>query len=93
MNGTVAYILHALALIFYQFALNKREQLCKAIQIFLKKFYLEISSHCLIVLVWSNISHFQNSTVFRFIGKLSHKVFQALTLVDILESFLNIALY
>lgn len=55
---------------------------------FLKKFYLDVSSHWLIVLVWSNISHFQNSTVFRFIGKLSHKIFQALTLVDILESFL-----
>ena len=46
MNGTVAYILHALALIFFhQFALSKREQRCKAIQIFLKKFYHEVSSH------------------------------------------------
>ena len=42
------------------------------------KFFWKILPHWLIiVLVWSNISHFQNSTVFRFIVKFSHKVFQA----------------
>lgn len=90
MNGTVAYILHALALIFLPVCTEQERTTLQGNPNF---FDLEISSHCLIVLVWSNISHFQNSTVFRFIGKLSHKVFQALTLVDILESFLNIALY
>ena len=64
MEQLLTFCMHSLWFFFHQFALSKREQLCKAIQIFLKKFYLEISSHCLIVLVWS------------MLGKLYGKAFQ-----------------